>query len=74
MLPISHITESTITDLYYYISIPEHFYPQIVSLPNGIITELGITELFYYGLLIPNVVHSLNWLEKTGLITNDWAT
>ena len=35
------------------------FHPRIVPLRNATITELDITELFYYGLLLPNVAHSL---------------
>ena len=35
------------------------YYHRIVPSLNVTITELVITELFYYGLLLPNVAHSL---------------
>ena len=40
-------------------TITKVFHPRIVPIPNATITELRITELFYYGLLLPNVAHSL---------------
>ena len=40
-------------------TITKVFHPRIVPIPNVTITELGITELFYYGLLLPNVEHSV---------------
>ena len=43
-------------------TITKVFHPRIVPIPNATITELRITELFYYGLLLPNVAHSLWWL------------
>ena len=65
------IRNSTITKYiqyrmnYYWITplpistITKVFHPRIVPIPNATITELRITELFYYGLLLPNVAHSL---------------
>ena len=41
-------------------TITKVFHPQIAPLPNVTITEQDITELFYYGLLLPNVAHSLH--------------
>ena len=40
-------------------TITKVFHPRIVPIPNASITELRITELFYYGLLLPNVAHSV---------------
>ena len=44
------------------------FHPRIVPIPNVTITELGITELFYYGLLLPNVTHSVGTDKSLSLI------
>ena len=46
-------------------TITKVFHPRIVPIPNALITELRITEMFYYGLLLPNVAHSFEGVQKT---------
>ena len=41
-------------------TITKVFHPRIVPIPNAL-----ITELFYYGLLLPNVAHSFEGVQKT---------
>ena len=65
LLPIIYITDMYILPnwLSPICTITELSYPGMVSLPNGTITELSITELFHYGLLLPNVAHSIFILD-----------
>ena len=50
-------------------TITKVFHSRIVPIPNATITELRITELFNYGLLLPNVAHSLTIHLKAGYIS-----